>query len=76
MSDIVDRLLESDRHDPQCPFKGHCYCDGAPHDTVSHPLAEAAGTILALRKEVESVRSTNAVLHRDNAALRASKEGK
>ena len=56
MSDIVERLLEPDRHDPKCPFKNHCYCDGAPHDTVSHPLAaEAAGTILALRKEVDGL---------------------
>ena len=55
---IVERLLEPDRHDPECPFKNHCYCDGAPHDTVSHPLAaEAAGAILALRKEVEVARA-------------------
>lgn len=55
MSDIVERLLEPDRHDPKCPFKNHCYCDGdAHHDTVSHPLAaEAAETILALRTSLE-----------------------
>lgn len=65
MSDIVERLLEPDRHDPQCPFKAHCYCDdGAPHDTVSHPLArEAADTITALRAEVERMRRTLGTIH-------------
>lgn len=55
MSDIVERLLEPDWHDPACPFKMHCYCDdGAPHDKVSHPLAlEAASTITALRERVK-----------------------
>lgn len=47
MSQLVERLLESDWHDPECPFKERCYCeDGAPHDRVMHPLAIQAATAI------------------------------
>lgn len=54
---IVERLLEPDSHDPACPFQRHCYCDGTPHDQVSHPLAsEAAAVITELLEALEDAR--------------------
>ena len=68
MSDIVDRLLEPDWHDPACPFLKHCYCDdGAPHDAVRHPLArEAADEIASLRARVEWLEAALASEREDN----------
>lgn len=61
MTDLIDRLLEPDWHDPACPFLKHCYCDdGAPHDAVRHPLArEAADEIASLRARVEALRKAD-----------------